>query len=72
MTDLPEIGTKVVEHHTHAAPSTGEVVSRDSWELAELPPDTFVVDYSDGEGELMARVTLDEATQMQKVVHIDP
>lgn len=71
--DLPAIGTKVVKHNTHSAPATGDVVPRDSWELAtDFTPDEFVVDFSDGERDVMARFRVCEATTTGEVVHIDP
>lgn len=66
---LPEIGTKVVEHHRFSAPIVGEVVPTDSWDHPdELPSDSFIVEIAGH----TRRYTVDEVTTTGKVVHIDP
>lgn len=69
MSDLPEIGTKVVHHRTFGAPHIGEVIPTRLWvHKGELTPDSFVVEFDDR----TSRFTLDEASATGKTVHIEP
>lgn len=65
--DVPDVGTKVVQHRTFGGDLEGEVVPAETWSHPqELTPDSFVVDF----GERRSRYTVSEAEMVDGTVYI--